>query len=492
MDIAMLEPRDVWKHFLTICSIPHPSHHEEALAKALVAWARSKGLSTHIDAAYNVIIKKPASPGKEHSPGIILQAHLDMVPQAAGSLGHDFTKDPIKPRIDPADHAWVIATGTTLGADNGMGVAMALAILEDTSLAHGPLECLFTTDEEDGMSGARAVEPGVLSGMILLNLDGEDDDELTIGCAGSIRTSAELVHPAEPAGAGLAWFELAVGGLLGGHSGVDIDKGRANATLVLARLIAKSGIPCSMASMSGGTAANAIPREAKAIIGIGTDQEKAFRLALDKETAAIKAELGTADPGLVVSIAPAAAPALRVLGQAGTRSLLTVLLGMPNGLIAMEPDMPNLIRTSLNLGTLSGATTNNTFTLSTMTLVRSSSDADKEALGKRLETSIHSAATMGWSVSHERRAESPAWSPNTASPLLKQCKEVYSSLFGSAPRVSSTHGGLETGLFRPKFPSWDQISLGPTIRYPHSPDERVEIASVARSYRFVVELLKRL
>ena len=492
MDIATLEPRDVWKHFLTICSIPHPSHHEEALAKALVAWAKGKGLSTHIDAANNVVIRKAASPGKERSPCIILQAHLDMVPQAAAALGHDFTKDPIKPRVDPADPAWITATGTTLGADDGIGVAMALAILEDHSLVHGPLECLFTTDEEDGMSGARAVEPGVLSGTILLNLDGEDDTELTIGCAGSIRTKAELTHPAEPAATGLAWFELTVGGLLGGHSGVDIDKGRANATLLLARLMAHSGVPCSMASMAGGTAANAIPREARALVGIQSGKELAFRAAIDTETAAIRKELAATDPGFVVALVPSATPAHRVLGQAGTRSLLTMLLGMPNGLIAMEPDMPGLIRTSLNLGTLSGAATGDTFALTTMTLVRSSSDADKEALGKRLETSIESASGMGWNVSHKRQAESPAWSPNTASPLLKQCKEVYSALFGSAPRVSSTHGGLETGLFRPKFPSWDQISLGPTIRYPHSPDERVEIASVGRSYRFVVELLKRL
>lgn len=492
MDIATLEPRDVWRHFMTICSIPHPSHHEEALANAIVTWARDKGLSTNTDAAHNVVIRKTASPGKERSPGIILQAHLDMVPQAASSLGHDFTKDPIRPRIDPADPAWITATGTTLGADNGIGVAMALGILEDSSIVHGPLECLFTTDEEDGMSGARAVEPGMLSGKILLNLDGEDDNELTIGCAGSIRTSAELSHPTEPVGIGQSWFEVIVSGLLGGHSGVDIDKGRANATLILARLIATSGIPCSLASMSGGTAANAIPREARAVIGIGAGEEKSLRSAMEKEAAVIKAELEATDPGLVVNIAAAATPTHRMLGQAGTRSLLSVLLGMPNGLIAMEPDMPDLIRTSLNLGTLSGNTTGELFTLATMTLVRSSSDTDKEALGKRLESALESASTMGWTVSHKRQAESPAWSPNTASPLLKQCKEVYSTLFGSAPRVSSTHGGLETGLFRPKFPSWDQISLGPTIRYPHSPDERVEIASVARSYRFVVELLKRL
>lgn len=492
MDIAMLEPRDVWKHFLTICSIPHPSHQEEALARALVGWAQGKGLSTHIDAANNVVIRKPASAGKEHAPGVILQAHLDMVPQAAAALGHDFTRDPIKPRVDPADPAWVTATGTTLGADDGIGVAMALAILEDKSLAHGPLECLFTTDEEDGMSGARAVEPGVLSGKILLNLDGEDDTELTIGCAGSIRTKAELSHAAEPAAAGLVWFELTVGGLLGGHSGVDIDKGRANATLILARVLSHSGVPCSMVSMTGGTAANAIPREARAVVGIPAGQEQAFRASIDKETTVIKKELAATDPGLAVALTPTASPAHRVLGQAGTHSLLAVLLGMPNGLLAMEPDMPGLIRTSLNLGTLSGEVKGDAFALSTMTLVRSSSDADKEDLGKRLEKSLESASGMGWSVSHKRQAESPAWSPNTASPLLRQCTEVYSALFGSAPRVSSTHGGLETGLFRPKFPDWDQISLGPTIRYPHSPDERVEIASVARSYRYVVELLRRL
>ncbi|GAB1457098.1 hypothetical protein MASR2M48_24060 [Spirochaetota bacterium] len=224
MDIYELEPKSVWKHFYTICSIPHPSHHEEALAKAIIAWAQERKLFATSDKAGNVVIRKPASSGMEDSPGVILQAHLDMVPQKATDVSHDFEKDPIRARIDPANPSWLVATGTTLGADNGIGVAMAMAILEDDNIAHEPLHCLFTVNEEDGMGGARAVEPDLLSGNLLLNLDGEDVGELTIGCAGTIRTGASLSSPASSVPDTVEWFEVTIEGLLGGHSGVDIDK----------------------------------------------------------------------------------------------------------------------------------------------------------------------------------------------------------------------------------------------------------------------------
>jgi dipeptidase D len=495
MDASDLEPRTVWNHFFTICSIPHPSHHEEALGTALLAWAQARGIRATRDGAGNVVMRKPASPGKERAPGVILQAHLDMVPQAASGSGHDFTRDPIRPRLDPADPAWLVATGTTLGADNGIGVAMCMAILEDGALAHGPLECLFTTNEEDGMSGARAIAPDLLSGSVLLNLDGEDDAELTIGCAGAIRTSSELWYPAATPPAGLAWFGASVGGLLGGHSGVDIDKGRANATLALVGLLAKTRARLYIASIDGGTAANAIPREARAVVGIAADQAASFQASFAAGATAVRIALGDKDPGFSAALTPldgSGRPA-RSLDPVGSESMLAVLGALPNGLVAMEPDMPGLIRTSLNLGQLSGSTSEGgRFRLDAMVMVRSSSDAEKESLASTAEKRLAGAVDHGWNVSQKRPAESPAWSPNPSSPLLALAKATYRELFGKDPRVTSTHGGLETGLFRPRFPSWDMISLGPTIRYPHSPDERVDTASVARSYRFVRELLARL
>ncbi|PKL23754.1 MAG: cytosol nonspecific dipeptidase [Spirochaetae bacterium HGW-Spirochaetae-3] len=492
MDIRDLEPKSVFKHFLTICSIPHPSHEERALGEALMAWAEAKGIEAAMDPAGNIAMRKPASPGKEGAPGVILQAHLDMVPQKAGGSTHDFSRDPILPRLDPADPAWLVATGTTLGADDGMGIAMAMAALEDDSLVHGPLECLFTVNEEDGMSGARAIGEDFLSGSLLLNIDGEDDGELTIGCAGSIRALAELTHPTEAAPSGLTWLEASVGGLLGGHSGVDIDKGRANATLALVGLLERTREHLFIAGISGGTASNAIPREARAVVGVAADRAEAFKASFAAEATKERIALGDKDPGFVAGIAVSSARPERALPPGGAASMLSVLGALPNGLIAMEPDMPGLIRTSLNLGTLAGATSDGLFRLAALVMIRSSSGSEMEALGATVEKRLAGAADHGWSVSQKRPSESPAWSPDTGSPLLATTKAVYKRLSGKEPRVSSTHGGLETGLFRPRFPKWDMISLGPNIRAPHSPDERVEIASVQRSYRFVRELVQAL
>lgn len=492
MNISELEPKSVFKHFHTICSIPHPSHQERALGEALMAWAVAGGFDASMDAAGNVAVRKPASPGKERAPGVILQAHQDMVPQKAGGSTHDFARDPIRPRLDPADPAWLVATGTTLGADDGVGIAMAMAILEDDELVHGPLECLFTVNEEDGMSGARAIEPGFLSGTLLLNIDGEDDGELTIGCAGSIRTLAELSYPNEAAPSGLTWLEASVDGLLGGHSGVDIDKGRANATLALVGLLERAREPIYVAGISGGTASNAIPRAARAVVGVAADRADAFRASFAAEAAKARIALGDKDPGFEARLTASATVPAEALPPKGAASMLSVLGALPNGLIAMEPDMPGLIRTSLNLGTLDGAASGGRFVLTALVMIRSSSGSEMEALGATVEKRLAGAADHGWSVSRRRPSESPAWSPDTGSPLLATTKAVYRKLFGKDPKVTATHGGLETGLFRPRFPEWDMISLGPNIRAPHSPDERVEIASVQRSYRFVRELVQAL
>lgn len=493
MDLDRLEPRAVWARFFDICALPHPSRHEEALVAWLLAWARERGLEARRDAANNVIVRKAASEGHEGAAGLILQAHIDMVAQRAPGSTHDFERDPILPRLDPRDPAWLVATGTTLGADNGLGVAMALAILEDPTLVHGPLECLFTTNEEDGMSGARAVESGALKGSLLLNLDGEDDDELTIGCAGSIRTQAELSMGAATVPPKHAILEASVSGLAGGHSGVDIDKGRANACLALLRLLSRPGIPLRLVSLVGGSAANAIPREACALVALSPERVDGFRAAFEREASAIKAELGAADPAFTASLSPASSTdAPLALGEDESASLIAALTGLPNGLQAMEPGMPGLVRTSLNLGRLSGGAEAGSFVLLSLVMVRSSSDEEKEALAKAVESSLEGLGKKGWRVAQSRPSVTPAWTPDPGSRLLEAAQGCYRDLIGAAPNVSSIHGGLECALFRPRFPHWDMVSLGPRILFPHSPDERAEIASVERSYRFVRELLRRL
>ncbi len=497
MHIDELQPRSVWKYFFDICAIPHPSHREAALGDALMRWAAERGIEARRDESGNVAMGRPAVFGMEDHPGVILQAHLDMVPQKSAESGHDFDRDPIRPRLDPKNPAWLVADGTTLGADDGIGVAMALSLLEDRELRSGGLECLFTVNEEDGMSGARAIEPGFVSGSLLLNLDGEDEAELTIGCAGAVRTIAELSIPATDAPDGLEWYEASVEGLLGGHSGVDIDKGRANATLLLVGILARTRVALHLASIAGGTAANAIPREARAVVGVESARAAEFRAAFQSEASAVRIALGDKDPGLVAAISPAAAGGSghsACLAPRDADSMLTMLGALPNGLVAMEPDMPGLIRTSLNLGKVEGAVAPDSgrFRLDTLVMVRSSSDDEKEALASTVEKRLAGVAEYGWTVGQRRPAVSPAWSPDPASPLLGKAVAVYRELFGKDPRVTSTHGGLETGLFRPRFPAWDMLSVGPTIRYPHSPDERVEIASVERSYRFVRELISRL
>ncbi|HSV56241.1 MAG TPA: M20/M25/M40 family metallo-hydrolase, partial [Magnetospirillaceae bacterium] len=341
MSIRDLEPESVWSRFFFVCGIPHPSHHEKALALALAERARARGFFAIEGEGGNLVIRKPASPGREGSAGIILQAHLDMVPQSAAGSSHNFLRDPIRPRIDPQDPAWLIADGTTLGADNGIGLAMALSVLEEPGLPHGPLECLFTVNEEDGMTGARRVEPGILKGSILLNLDGEDDAELTIGCAGSIRTSCRFSIPAERAPGGLEWFDVSVEGLAGGHSGIDIGKGRANAALVLARLLSRTGSGFLIASIEAGSAANAIPRSAAARIGLAPGGTKAFRAVFRREAALLRAELGTGDPGLKTAFKPPPGPPPKyALGAGDGARMLALLASLPNGSRATEPGLP--------------------------------------------------------------------------------------------------------------------------------------------------------
>jgi dipeptidase D len=486
MTIESLEPRALWAYFGGICAIPHPSHHEEPLADWLVQTIQALGLEAGKDVAGNVIARKPASPGCSGRQGVILQAHIDMVCQAAPGSSHDFMTDPIRPRFDPADPEWLMAEGTTLGADNGIGVAAALAVLADKESCHGPLECLFTLGEEDGMTGARGMQPGQLKGSWLLNLDSEVSGELTIGCAGTIRTVSTLSLPASRPPAGGRWVEVTAGGLLGGHSGVDIHLGRGNAALLLCRLLAEAGGRVGLGDFQGGTAVNAIPRDARALVWVDEGSFEAWQAALEAGAEDIRSRLGSADPGFHVTLRDTE-PAALVLDADLTVSVLAGLAGVPNGLVAMEPEFDDIPRTSSNLGILTLRNAGAALELEARVLVRSSDNDEKERLAKAIEGHL-----AGLGAEPRRLTETNAWPPDPSGELVGIAVSVHRELTGAEPLIRSTHGGLECALFRTLYPRLRMISLGPTIRFPHSPDERVQVSTVPLFWRYLCALLANL
>jgi len=487
MMLQNLQPDRLWKHFESICAIPHPSHHEGALSGWLHQQAQALGLESKRDLFGNVLVRKPASRGRERRPGIIMQAHMDMVGQARSGSQHNFARDPITPRLHPENPAWLCATDTTLGADNGIGVAAMLCYMEDNTLEHGPLELFFTTNEEDGMTGASSIPSTLLKGSYLLNLDGEEIDEFTIGCAGTIRSSAVLHLNDTDIPENHDWFVLRVEGLLGGHSGMDINRGRGHASMLLCRLLEASVGEYRIATLTSGDTASAIPREAVALVGIPHWTSQDWQADLQAEARHIAGELDDTDPGFNMIIKPCQPP-LRALDSEESRILIDLLRSLPNGLIAMEPDMPNAVRSSSNLGILklSHEAPGATF-LETMCLIRSSSDAEKTAIADQIEDLLFKAG-----ATTKRPVNSPAWTPEPKSPLLATASRCYQQLFGKLPGITATHAALECGLFRPLYPDWDMLSLGPLIRNPHSPDEMVHIESVDRFWRLLQSIVENL
>ena len=487
MNLQMLEPHALWSIFASVCSIPHPSHNEAGLAAWIRDRAAAKGIEVSVDAAGNLLLRAPATAGREGAPGLVLQAHLDMVGQADADAMHDFRSDPIRPRLCATESDWLEASGTTLGADDGIGLAAALAFIESDDCVHGPLECLFTVNEEDGMTGARAVQRDSLRGSVLLNLDHEDVAEICIGCAGTARIRAELDAAAEPAAADLDWLNVAVGGLLGGHSGADIHLGRGNASRALAELLLRSGerSPWRLASFEGGSAANAIPREARALVAVPSSSRRSWDRHFAEALDDLANRFGSADPGLRATAAQAAASGW-ALPPDRSASILASILALPNGLISLSPDVPGMVQSSCNLGILklSGGPSSR---LEALAMVRSSNEVEKEGIASQVEGSFRA---LGAKTS--RPSAAPAWTPEPASRLLAIATETYRDLSGEDATVMATHGGLECGLFRPVFPHWDMLSIGPTIRFPHSPRERVHIPSVERFWRFLVALAERL
>jgi dipeptidase D len=477
--ISHLEPQALWTIFEEICEIPHPSKHEEKIIEYVKQFGERLGLETRVDGVGNVLIRKPATEGLEHLQTIVLQGHLDMVPQKNNETAHDFQTDPIRPFVDGD---WVKAQGTTLGADNGIGAAAAMAVLQSNDLQHGPIECLFTIDEETGMTGAFGIKPGFLKGDILINLDSEDEGELYIGCAGGVDTNASFHYKEESVPSDHVAFRIDVKGLKGGHSGLDIHLGRGNANKILNRCLwmAVNEFGGCISSIDGGSLRNAIPREAMAIITIPKFKSEEFKTKVAKLAAKISNELADADPDLVIQVAPAEAPNT-VMDQETGKSLVSAIYACPNGVIRMITEMQGVVETSTNLAIIKSGNKK----VEIATLQRSSVDSAKDDLCIMMRTVFELA---GAKVEHA--GAYPGWKPNVHSPILKTMREVYADKFGKTPDQKVIHAGLECGLLGGVYPNLDMISFGPTIRNPHSPDEMVNIPSVKLFWEFLLETLK--
>ena len=480
--LALLEPTPVWSHFATLCAIPRPSLHEQALRAHLIDWARARGLDNEVDAVGNLILRKPASPGAEGRPGVILQGHLDMVCQANAGTEHDFERDPIHAEVRDG---WVVAEHTTLGADNGIGVALALAALEATDLDHPALEVLLTVNEETGMDGARGLRPGSLRGTRLINLDTEEWGHFYLGCAGGVDVEVTAPLATEPLPADHVVRRIAVGGLRGGHSGIDIHLGRGNAIKLLAELLVDLARASDLRLLhaSGGSARNAIPREAEARIALPPAEALMLDSRLQTRLAEWRQRLGEADPGVTLTSQAVDRCPEHALSNHERDRVLAWLVAAENGVDTFSQDFPGVVETSSNLGVLKLTDRQLRATFK----VRSLIDAHADALADRLV-----AQADGHGLGAAKDGAYPGWTPRSDSPLLAHCQSVHADLFGQPAHLQVIHAGLECGLLAASHPHLDMISFGPDIRGAHAPSERVEIASVARCWTLLRAILARL
>ncbi|MDE6493589.1 MAG: aminoacyl-histidine dipeptidase [Bacteroidales bacterium] len=484
-NISALEPQNVWANFYALTQQPRPSKHEEKVRAFLVDFARQRGIEVQTDKTGNVIMRKGATPGMENRKGVILQAHMDMVPQKNADKQHDFLTDPIEAYIDGE---WVTANGTTLGADNGMGVAAALAVLESQSLKHGPVEVLITTDEETGMTGAFGLESGLLKGDILLNLDSETEGELYVGCAGGLDATIDVELDKEAVDASMAAYKLSLTGLKGGHSGMDIVLGRGNANKLMNRLlVALREADVRLASLDGGSLRNAIPRESFATIVLPKQKESELKPIVDAFFADTKAELSAVEPDYSLSCQPAELPAQALTARA-TACLCNLVYGIPNGVVRMSDSMPGLVETSTNMAIVKVEDQGQKCHATISCLLRSSVDTAKYDLARNMQAVVD--LTPG--AKAEFTGAYPGWKPNMDSPILKEMREVYRKMYGKEPKIMAIHAGLECGLFGGVYKHWDMISFGPTIVHPHSPDEKVNIASVKKFWDYLVATLENI
>jgi dipeptidase D len=478
-EIKNLNPQRVWKHFYSLTQIPRPSKKETKVIEFMKNFGENLGLETIVDPIGNVIIRKPATAGMENRMGIIFQGHLDMVPQKNSDKVHDWEKDPIEAYVDGD---WVTANGTTLGADNGMGCAAAMAVLEAKDLVHGPVEALFTIDEETGMTGAINLQAGVLKGDILMNLDSEDEGELYVGCAGGVDVNVMMKYNQIAVPAGYLAYNLAVTGLKGGHSGMDINIGRSNSNKMLFRFLNHClyNFDIKLNEVKGGSLRNAIPRESFAVVLVPEKEGKLFEAEVVKFDKIYASEFAATEPGINMKAEKCAVPA-KIMEQDAMVKVIKATFACPHGVERMSDAMPGLVETSNNLAIVKCV--DGEYVVNC--LVRSSVDSAKEGTMYKIGTIFD---LIGATVSFD--GAYPGWKPNMGSPILKTMQKTYNDLYGKTPEIKAIHAGLECGILGSVYPNWDMISFGPTIRYPHSPDEKVHIASVQKFWDYIAETLK--
>ncbi len=476
--IDSLEPREVWQYFDRIRQIPHGSGNEKALGEAIMVWAAEKGREAFMDATGNVVVRVPATAGLERAAGVVLQGHMDMVCEKNADKTFDFERDAIQ-LVRKGD--WLYADGTTLGADNGLGLATALAMMDLPKAVHGPLEILATVDEERGLVGARSLGADFVQGRLLFNVDSEEDGVFYIGCAGGRDSELALPLRTLPAPPEMQALSLEVKGLRGGHSGLDIIQNRGNALRLLARALraASRRVTVILATIEGGDKHNAIPREASAVALVKPESEGQLRQILAAQLVGFREEFAGAEPDLALTAAPAVAPA-RVMDPASRDSVLRLILGLPHGVLAMMRDIPGKVETSSNLAR-----------------VRTEGDrlhilcSSRSSIGSATEGVVAQIESVGLAVRAEVKLHEgyPGWKPNLASPMMAKAREVWRAVHGAEPKFEVVHAGLECGIIGERYPGMDMISLGPTIEHPHSPDERTFIPAAGRFFEFTQAFL---
>ena len=475
------EPKLVWKHFDEIRKIPRCSKHEEKIRKYVVDFAKEQNLDYEEDKVGNIVIRKDASNGMENKPCVVLQGHMDMVCEKNSDVDFDFSKDPIQLKIEGD---FLTAVGTTLGADDGIGLAMSLAILEDNSLKHGPIEGLFTVDEETGLTGAFAMSKDMLKGKILLNLDSEDFGVLTVGCAGGGDSQIRLPFKTQPVNGTMDSVMVKVSGLRGGHSGVDIHEQRGNAVKILSRMLwkTKDNYKFYISEIKGGDKHNAIPREAYAKVVVDKSDKDKFISTIKEEEKNILGEIKPIDPGLKVDVESIGGLKTTMTDDSQDK-LLDLLHGLPHGVDKMNYDIPELVDTSTNLATVEIKDENVAIGMSSRSSIKSALQDFRDRIRAVAELS-------GAKV--EEDEPYPGWKPNLDSNILKVSKKVFKDMFGNEPKVEAIHAGLECGIIGEKYPGMDMISIGPTVKYPHSPEEKVHMKTVGQTYDYVLKILEEI
>jgi|TARA_R110000737_G_scaffold223373_2_gene238393 dipeptidase D len=482
MTVKQLQPNSLWNHFADLNAVPRPSKKEERVIQFMVDFGKNLGLSTEVDKIGNVIIKKPGANGLENAGPVIMQSHLDMVHQKNNDTVFDFDKQGIDMIVDGD---WVKANGTTLGADNGIGVAAIMALLSSKDIAHPPIEAMFTIDEETGMTGAMQLDPSYYTGKTLLNLDTEDDDELSIGCAGGIDTNTSYDYKSEELNGEHVGYKLTVKGLLGGHSGMDIDKGHGNANKILTRILytLQPKVDLNLFEFDGGSLRNAIPREAVATIAVLKDDITAFETELANITKTLKVEFQTVEKNLVVVFESMALPSNVAMSHSDLKKILNVLYAVPNGVFRMSPDIEGLVETSSSLARV--VVKEGQFI--TQSLQRSSVESTKDDVANTIRASFEN---MGAIV--VQSGDYPGWQPNPNSKVLTMMADLYREKYNEEPQIKACHAGLECGILGKHLPGVDMISFGPNIRGAHSPDEKVQISSVQKFWDYLLVALTRL